>query len=95
MRIDQPTQQPIQFRMKWSSHTHKTIDGYISKMDEIILDNGKILRINTESKNGVKETKLQYLIDKTGKWIKSKLRYFSDNKTTKVLTSERNFAKNI
>lgn len=88
MRIDQPTQQPIQFRMKWSSHSHKTIDGYISKLDEIILDNGKTLKITTESKNGVKETKLQYLLDKTGKWLKSNLTYFSNNKKYKTLRSK-------
>lgn len=71
---------PMTFGMKWSSHTHKTIDGYISKLDEIILDNGKTLRINTEYKNGIKQTKLQYLIDSTGKWLKSKLYYFKDKK---------------
>lgn len=85
----QPIQPQMTFQMKWSSHTHKTIDGYVSKFDEIILDNGKILRINTESRNGVKETKLQYLVNSAGEWIKSKLRYFSDNKVYKTLESER------
>ena len=70
----------LTFKMKWSSHTHKTIDGYLSRLDEIILDNGKKLRITTEYKNGIKQTKLQYLIDSTGKWLKSKLYYFKNKK---------------
>ena len=77
--IINPIKQPA-FKMKWSSNTHKTFDGYISKLDEIILDNGKTLKINTEYKNGIKQTKLQYLIDSTSKWIKSKLYYFKDKK---------------
>lgn len=82
MRI-QPTE--TNFKMKWTTNNYKTIDGYVQKVDKALLDNGKELRIYTEYKNGNKETSLQYLVDSTGKWIKSKLRYFKGNKVIKVL----------
>lgn len=79
------------FGIKYTSRTWQNWDGYATKFDQITLDNGKDLKIYTESKNGEILSKLQYLTDSAGNWIKSKLKDF---RHSKVLESERNMAKN-
>lgn len=76
------------FQMKWNNYKYKTIDGYTQKVDKILLDNGKELRIYTDYRQGEKETSLQYLLDETGKWIKSKLKYFKGNKVSRIVRGE-------
>lgn len=64
----------------------------ITKYKDIKLDNGKQLTVVDSFINGERQTSLQYLTDKAGKWVKSKLKFFSGNKIYKKLESE---AKNV
>lgn len=61
----------------------------ITKYKDIKLDNGKQLTVVDTFINGYKQSSLQYLTDKTGNWVKSKLKMFSGGKVFKVLLGER------
>lgn len=57
---------------------------------EVIELTDKFLEIYTAfGKDNRKIHKLYYLKDKLGKWLKSKLIYYKDNKADKVVRSER------
>lgn len=57
---------------------------------EVIELTDKFLEIYTAfGKDNEKIHKLYYLKDKLGKWLKSKLIYYKDNKADKVVRSER------
>ena len=57
---------------------------------EVIELTDKFLEIYTAfGKDNKKIHKLYYLKDKLGKWLKSKLIYYKDDKVDKVLHSER------
>lgn len=57
---------------------------------EVIELTDKFLEIYTAfGKDNRKIHKLYYLKDKLGKWLKSKLIYYKDDKTDKVVRSER------
>lgn len=85
--------QPIQnqtFNSRYKIEKFKCYDKYISHHEHLYLNNGKKLTVVTEYGENGKETVLQCLYDEAGKWIKSKLRYFKDNKVTRTLRGERN-----
>ena len=81
MRI-QPIQQPT-FQMKWESRTLPNVT-----KSKIELANGKKLLIRDRC-----WYKLQSLYDETGRWVKSKLRYYKGRKVIKEIRSSRDEQK--
>lgn len=67
--------------IKTSLHSHKTVD-------KIELSNGKKVEIQTQYLCDNKFTKLSSLRDKFGNWVKSILRYYSNNKIYKEIKSD-------
>lgn len=61
----------------------------ITKYKDIKLDNGKQLTVVDTFINGYKQSSLQYLTDRAGNWVKSKLKMFSGGKVFKTLLGER------
>lgn len=72
------------------SNRDKTLRDCKRVMEDVIPVGDKKLSIYTGIDfSDSKVYKLYYLRDSLGKWIKSKLVYFDNNKKTKVLRSER------
>lgn len=72
------------FQMKWKTRKINN-----KECSDIILDNNKRLLIVSERTKDKKYYKLMSLYDSAGKWIKSKLQYFSNNKVYRELTNEK------
>ena len=72
-------------------HSVKEVDKeYEVVKHEVIELTDKFLEVYTAfDKDNKKIHKLYYLKDKLGKWLKSKLIYYKDNKADKVVRSER------
>lgn len=80
--LPNPPKQPS-FGMKYNQRVIKTSFNSHKTVDKIELSNGKKVEIQTQYLCGGKFTKLSCLRDKFGNWIKSVLRYYSNNKIYK------------
>ena len=83
--------QPIQPAPSFTLNTTRTLK-FIApdikqKADTVRFANGKKLLILSEYKRNILQNKLYYLKDRTGEWIKSKLKYYKDGKFIKTITS--------
>lgn len=58
-------------------------------IDTVRLSNRKQVIVSKEYYRGNLSSKLQYLKDAAGEWVKSKLVYYSGNKPAKVIKSEK------
>ena len=79
MKIQPAATQPT-FQMRW---TQRLIQQ--KKLTQITLDNGSKLLVRESP-----DYKLQSLYDKAGNWVKSKLRFYKENKVNKTIRSENN-----
>jgi hypothetical protein len=78
---------PIPFMMNYNQKLIKDTTHSFRKIDNIQLNNGDKVFIQTQYLCGEKFTKLLSLRDKLGNWIKSILRYYSNGKVYKEYKS--------
>lgn len=83
----QPTNQTFKAKLLTDRIVHNGGQS-ITKYKDIKLDNGKQLTVVDTYINGYKQSTLQYLTDKAGKWVKSKLKLISGNKIFRTIISE-------
>ena len=84
----QPTSQ-VSFGLNRSRQLRYVTPEIKREIDTIRFNNGKKLTITSEYQRSNLTNKLYYLKDAAGKWIKSKLVYYSGNKPAKVIKSEK------
>lgn len=76
--------------------TTKKTNGYTKVIQDTgVLKGNKLDIYSTYTREGKLMHKLYYLTDNAGKWIKSKLKLYSDGKCYKVFRSEANGKKNL
>lgn len=78
---------PIPFMMNYNQKLIKDTTHSFRKIDNIQLNNGDKVFIQTQYLCDEKFTKLLSLRDKLGNWIKSILRYYSNGKVYKEYKS--------
>lgn len=78
---------PIPFKMNYNQKLIKDTTHSFRKIDNIQLNNGDKVFIQTQYLCDEKFTKLLSLRDKLGNWVKSILRYYSNGKVYKEYKS--------
>ena len=90
-RIQDPIRpQGPAYKMNYSTKIRYDSEGCKRVIDTICLDNGKKLTITKAYCCNTLASKLQYLRDETGRWIKSKLRYYSGRRVARTAVSTVN-----
>lgn len=84
----QPTQTPS-FGMNYTQKIYYDNRFIKHVTDTVHLDNGKKVIISKCYDYGNLTSKLQYLKDEAGNWVKSKLKCYKNGKAVKTITSKK------